>query len=559
MNWKTVLRLIGVDVKSGRLIRGRKVRRFRERRFFQYLLYGGTSALGIAIGLLVGIFYGGIADAGTKVLFRKGALDLFTSLPILVLIYSLVFTLMSQIQRAGVKTSIQPPYWMPITWEEHTLASTLANLLGFSLASIISIGSAIAVASVFLEIVPLAIFTMLALLASAFLASTTTEIFRVLQVRLVGAVYKSSGKAAVWVRFIGSLIFFVVFYIVWFAFTSGASVAVIGTVVGAQNAVWFVPYVWLGMALAAFTEGLFAYTIIFSLASLLFILILFYVAVRLNSKFGLYEPPVITISRGAYVPKTGLLGKLGFSSLEAAVIKKDFKAFTRRRELMYIFIMPIVFILMPLMQYFGAIGRFPPIEASPFLFAWILLIPGALMAVMLGNMIVGQEGGSVWYLYSSPITANGLVKCKYAFIIVFSCIVTTACSIVGILVAHPSLNFTVASFIESLLLIFALGAVSLGAGIRGADFVEIPRPKMIRPRTVFINMIVCFVLALVMLSPLIPYAVSMVSIIGIPLPLPTVDLYVALPISVIIALIITYIFYKKAVKDAKEFLTKAEV
>lgn len=556
MNWKTVLRLISVDVKSGRLVRGRKVKRYRERRFFQYLLYGGACALGVAIGLLVGIFYGGIADAGTKVLFRKGARDLFTSLPILILIYSLVFTLMSQIQRAGVKSSIQPPYWMPITWEEHTLASTLANLLGFSLASIISIGSAIAVASVFLEIVPLAIFTILALVASAFLASTTTEIFRVLQVRLIGAVYKSSGKVAVWVRFIGSLIFFVAFYIIWFAFTSGASIALIGTVVGTQNAVWFVPYVWLGMALAAFTEGLLAHTVIFSLASLLFILILFYMAVRLNSRFGLYEPPAITVSRGAYVPKMGLLGKLGFSSLEAAVIKKDFKAFTRRRELMYIFIMPIVFMLMPLMQYLGVLGQSPPTEASPFLLAWILLMPGALMAVMLGNMIVGQEGGSVWYLYSSPITAKGLVKCKYSFIIIFSCIVTVACSVVGILVARPLLNFTVASFIESLLLIFALGAVSLGAGIRGADFVEIPRPKMIRPRTAFVNMIVCFVLALVILSPLIPYTVTTMSI---PQPLPTIDLYVALPISAVIAIIVTYMFYKIALKNAKEFLIKAEV
>jgi len=559
MNWKTVLRLISVDVKSGRLVRGRKVKRYRERRFFQYLLYGGACALGVAIGLLVGIFYSGIPDPETKIILHDGAILLFLSLPTLILIYSLVFTLMSQIQRAGVKSSIQPPYWMPITWEEHTLASTLANLLGFSLASIISIGSAIAVASVFLEIVPLAIFTILALVASAFLASTTTEIFRVLQVRLIGAVYKSSGKVAVWVRFIGSLIFFVAFYIIWFAFTSGASIALIGTVVGTQNAVWFVPYVWLGMALAAFTEGLLAHTVIFSLASLLFILILFYMAVRLNSRFGLYEPPAITVSRGAYVPKMGLLGKLGFSSLEAAVIKKDFKAFTRRRELMYIFIMPIVFILMPLMQYLGVLGQSPPTEASPFLFPWILLMPGALMAVMLGNMIVGQEGGSVWYLYSSPITANGLVKCKYTFIIIFSCIVTIVCSIVGILVAHPSLNFAVASFIESLLLIFALGAVSLGAGIRGADFVEIPRPKMIRRRTVFVNIIVCFVLALVILSPLIPYAVTTVTIIGIPLPLPTVDLYVALLISAVISFIITYVFYRIALKNAEHFLIRAEV
>jgi len=133
------------------------------------------------------------------------------------------------------------------------------------------------------------------------------------------------------------------------------------------------------------------------------------------------------------------------------------------------------------------------------------------------------------------------------------------CSIVGILVAHPSINFVVASFTESLLLILALGVVSLGAGIRGADFVEVPRPRMIRPLTALVNMIVCFVLALVMLFPLIPYAVSMVSIIGIPLPLPTVDLYVALPISAVISFIITYVFYRIALKNAEHFLIRAEV
>jgi len=202
----------------------------------------------------------------------------------------------------------------------------------------------------------------------------------------------------------------------------------------------------------------------------------------------------------------------------------------------------------------GVLGQSPPTEASPFLLAWILLMPGALMAVMLGNMIVGQEGGSVWYLYSSPITANGLVKCKYTFIIIFSCIVTIVCSIVGILVARPPLNFVVASFIESLLLIFALGAVSLGAGIRGADFVEIPRPKMIRPLTALVNMIVCFVLALVILSPLIPYAVTTMSI-----PLPTIDLHVALLISAVISFIITYVFYRIALKNAEYFLIRAEV
>jgi hypothetical protein len=282
------------------------------------------------------------------------------------------------------------------------------------------------------------------------------------------------------------------------------------------------------------------------------------VAVRLNARFGLYELPAITVSRGVYVPKVGFLGKLGFSSLEAAVIRKDFKAFTRRRELMYVFIMPLVIILMPLMQYLGIYGR--PVEPAPsrFLFALILLAPGALMAVMLGLMIIGEEGGSVWLFFSSPITARSLIKCKYAFVIILSCIVTLICGVIGILVARPSPDIATALLIESILLIFALGAVSLRAGIKGADFAEAPRPRMVRPLTAFVYTLLCLVLALAILSPLIPYAVAMMNL-PIPLPLPAMDLYVAVSISAVIALVVTFVFYRIALKNAEEFLLKAEI
>jgi len=557
MNWKNVVRLISIDTKSGRLIRGQKLRRYRESKVFQYLLYGGACVLGLAIGLAIGSYYIGVSDPELKNLLYQSARQLFLSLPILILLYSLVFTMMGQIQRTGVRSSIQPPYWLPITWEEHTLASTIAHLIGFPLASIIVFSSAIVSFSIFLGELPLATLTIFALLASAFLASTTTEIFRVLQVRLIGAVYKTSGKAAVWVRFLGSLLFLIAFYVVWFALTSGAgSITLIEMVASAQEAVWFVPYVWLGLALTSFMGGLLAQTILFSLASFLFILALFYVAVRLNVRFGLYEPPAITVSKGVYVPKVGLLGKLGFSSLEAAVIRKDIKAFTRRRELMYIFIMPLVFILMPLMQHLGMLGEPATSEASWFLFAWILLGPGAIMAAMLGTMIIGEEGESVWLFFSSPITARSLVKCKYAFVTIFSSIVMLVCGVIGILVAHPSPDIATALLIESLLLIFALGAVSLRAGIKGADFTEVPRPRMVRPLTALVNMLLCLVLALAIFSPLLLHAITM-GYIPIPVHLPKIDLSIAVSISAVIAVVVTFVFYKIALNAAEEFLTEA--
>ena len=554
MNWKNVARLISIDTKAGRLIRGGRTRRYRERRIFQYLLYGGALVIGLAIGLAVGNFYGGLSNLDLKRTIHESAGTLFISLPMLILFYNLVLTMMGQIQRAGVKSSTEPLYWLPITWEEHTLASTVAHLIGLPLASIVLFSSAIATFSIYLGDLPLAALTIFALLASAFLASTTTEIFRVLLSRLIGAIYKTSGKAAVWVRFVGTLLFLIAFYIIWFSLTSGAgAVILIQAVAGAQNAVWFIPYVWLGMALASLISGLLVQTAIFLLASILFILALFYLAVKLNTRFGLYEPPAITVSKGVYVSKPSFLGRLGFSSLEAAVIRKDFKAFTRRRELMYVFITPIVFILIPLMQYVGIWGgSTTPPGASTFLLPWMLLAPGAFMAMTVGMMIIGEEGSSVWLFYASPITSRSLVKCKYAFICILSFMVLLICGVIGILVASPPLDLAFAFLIESMLLIFALGIVSLRAGIRGADFVEVPRPRMVRPLTSFLNTFLCFGLAIVILSPLIPYALEIIG-----MPIMRIDVYVAVSISAVIAAIIAFAFYRMTLKSAEEFLSKA--
>jgi hypothetical protein len=559
MNWKNVAYLIHIDMKSGRLLRGQRLTRYRESRFFTYLVYGGAPALGVAIGALVGVFYRSVtaADPNFAVLINQGMLSLFLSLPTLVLIYSLVLTMMQQIQRSNVKFSSQAPYWLPITWEEHTLASVLANLLGFPLVSIVFIGSAITVFSTFTGQVVSAISTVPAMCAAAFMASAITEIFRILQVRFIGAVYKSTGRAAVWVRFVGSLLFFLVFYIVYFYVVSGQNaIGSIQAVASAQNAVWFIPFVWLAMTLYSFMNGFLLQGLVFLVLSLLFISALFYLATLLNRRFGFYEPPAISVSRGVYAPRTGFLGRLGFSTVEAALIRKDLKAFTRRRELMVIFIIPIVVIIAPLMQGLGTMQRPVPTEASPYLFALIFLLPTSIMAVSMGTFMIGEEGQAVWRIYSSPISAKSLVKSKYFLIVFFSVLVLAITGTIAFLAFRPSLRAVLAGLFESFFLVFALGSISLSSGIKGADFTEIPRPRMIRFTWSLVNLVVCFLATIAILVPFLPYALSLF-IPGLAGPL--VDLYQAVIVSAMIAVVLTLAFYRIALKNARELLQRAEI
>jgi hypothetical protein len=564
MNWKNVLSLMQVERKSSRLIRGQKTTKYRENRFLAYWPYWLALVLGIAGGVLAGVVYNFAATADPELLtlFQEGTVSLFFSLPTLVLVYSLVFTMMQQIRLSGVKTSAQVPYWLPITWQEHTMASILASLMGFPLASVVFITSIITVFSVFIGQILTAVLTSLAVFAASFMASAATEILRILQVRFIGAVYKSSGRAAVWVRFAGSLLFFILFYIGYFYVTSGGAVTVIQTIASAQTAAWFIPFVWLGISLYYFTYFTVTNLLLgfaFMGLSILFIAGLFFLATMLNRRFGLYEPPAITVSRGAYAPRTGFLGKLGFSTVEAALLRKDLRAFTRRRELMTIFIVPIVIVIVPLMQSFGQSSAMPT-QASTMLLAVTFLFPASVMAMSLGNFMIGEEGQAVWRIYASPISARSLVKSKYFFIIFFSLVVLAVTGILGFVIYQPSLRATIVACFEAAFLVFALGTISLSNGISGADFTETPRPRMIRQSASLINLIACLLGGVAILAPFFPYALSStLSTIFPDLAGIALDPFLALAVSAVIAVILTVVFYRIAIKNARELLTKAEM
>ena len=181
------------------------------------------------------------------------------------------------------------------------------------------------------------------------------------------------------------------------------------------------------------------------------------------------------------------------------------------------------------------------------------------MAYMLGSFIIGEEGQAVWRIYASPINAKNLVKSKYFFIVLFGLIILTITGIIGTILYKPTLMLLGVGVLEALFLIIALSAVSLNIGFRGADFIEIPKPRMIRPAWMLINMLLCALTALAILAPLL---LSMITIVldtlGVAI-LPSVNPLIATAISGIIASVIAGLFYKFNLDTAKEFLRKAEV
>ena len=566
MNWKNVLFLLRVERKSGRLVRGIKATRYKENSVLAYWPYWVSLIVGVLGGLLANFITSSVYANASEIpgipSLNDAALGFFVTMPTLILIFSIVLTMLQQIQLSGVKATTQVMYWLPVTWQEHTLASVLANLLGFPICIVLGFASGLLVFAGFNALILPAMLTTVALFAAAFMGSATTEIIRVLQVRFVGAVYKSSGKAAVWVRFIGSLVFFLVFYILYFSITSGFTNFIQG-LTQFQNGVWFIPFVWLGLTLYYIVNGVFLQGILFAALSALFTAGLYYLAILLNKRFGLYEPPAITVQKSGsiYAPKTGLLGKLGFSSVEAAIIRKDIRAFTRRRELISIFIVPIVFIIIPLLNSIGITnnGNAPP-QVNILFIGMTFLLPGSVMAMTLGNMLIGEEGQAVWRIYASPVSAKNLVKSKFFFLALLSIVILFVTGAVGIVFYHPSLKVITVAFLEAFFLILALGSIALTIGFRGADFSASRRARMIRQEWSLISLVVCALAGLAVLAPLIPYVLSMFlsSLIAIA-QLSVLDLTISVIISGIIASVITAVFYRINISSAKDLLRKAEI
>ncbi|MCL2431887.1 hypothetical protein [Candidatus Bathycorpusculum sp.] len=417
--------------------------------------------------------------------------------------------------------------------------------------------------SIFLGLVLFAVLTVLALLASLILASVTTEVLKTLQVRLLGAVTKAAGKNAIWLRLIITVCSTLLLYLIYFSvFNQVSPMFLFEAVAGGQRTLWFIPYVWPGMMLSTFMSNLWIESVGFSLATAALIMGVFFVAIYTNTRFGLYELPALRLSHGTYTPKTSLFGKLGFSSTETALMKKDFKTITRRPEISAILILPIMmFASISISTLIGVQTNGPTPMAGYFiLFAIIVLGPSLLIASRVGSILPGLEGRSMWYLFASPISAKMFSKPKIFLTIILSLATALVCGVIGGVMFRPTPLTIVVILLETVFLIVAGSVVSVAIGIKGADF-QRDFPHCLKRRESWVHALLFFAVCFAVVAPIIPYGLSIfamyapVSILSGLVLLPEYYVYLGLFASGIIATGISHVFCRVAEDSAEQILT----
>jgi predicted permease len=543
---KNVLRLYGVYSKSSRLIAKGKFRRYKDKWWLNYAAYAVLLLFGAGFGALIAL--GISAIGGDQAPIQAGAASIFVSLPVLAILYSLYFTQMSQIQRMGANTMVQPIYWFPLTWEEHTLASILTSMSA-PMAITLLLVPVILIPSFTIGMLPLGMLTIVALVAGMAMSGATAEILKGVQSRVVGALSKRAGRLTVWARFVVTLGIFTLVYVFYFAINRADIMSLVQSLASGIMIAWFIPYLWPGIVLYEAYHGSWPEAIAFTAASASFVWILYRLAVRSSAKYALKDTSAIRISGGSYVPKQGILQRTGISQPVAAIMRKDLRAYTRRPELMYVFLMPIVFVVSTLMPVMA--GRTGP---DTFSFFYLALEPPVVLAVFLASSIVGSEGDRRWYLFMSPLSPRSFVRAKYLFCTLISIVVALVAAAIAILLFSPTLYMIATGIVEALLLTFSIGMVALSFGIRGADFREAPRQRTVQPIWMMMCMIASVALTLIVVLPVLAYgAADMFSglIPGLlPSPMPHAYLFAAWVISGVLALAIGSIFYVISVRFA---------
>lgn len=182
-------------------------------------------------------------------------------------------------------------------------------------------------------------------------------------------------------------------------------------------------------------------------------------------------------------------------------------------------------------------------------------MPAGFTALLLGEVMIGEEGQSVWRIYASPISPKSLVKAKTFFLTLFSTSILIISGAIGIVFYHPSMEVAVAAFLGGFFVLLAVGIVSLTIGFKGPDFSQTRRARMVRQEWSLIGLVVGAVVGLVVLAPLIVT-------LGLSLftggAISTSSLFIGVAISGAISLGISIVFYRINLGIAADFLKKAQ-
>ncbi|MDA4128274.1 MAG: hypothetical protein OK422_02235 [Thaumarchaeota archaeon] len=412
-------------------------------------------------------------------------------IPALIFIASLLFELSVSSKFAASDTL----NWMPVSQAEYVTASSLSicAMYSFIVAAAYGVILPFALAQGLIYVWALAV--PLGFLA-LFVGGLLVEMLRATLNRVSSSMLGRARRGTLFLRLVVSIFVIVVFQLF---FNPLVLFSVLSSLSGSVSAAFAIPFVWPTEVLSYAVAGDYVQSALFGILSVLFAGFMVLLAVRVRSKFWSPAPVTVVVSRGEYAPSVGRLTRFGFTSVESAIIRKDFKSLSRRREMIPFLAIPVVFVaVIVLPQTLGRSGVSP---APAGVLSFPLLFLAGIYALIFSTISIGEEGKAILTLYSLPVQPGQVLRAKAAFALLFTLTVSFVLVGVASLLGKFELETAVESLVLAPALAIELTFYGLGFATRFPDFAERPRPRFIRPAGMLIAMPTGLVLSLITSSP----------------------------------------------------------
>src|SRR2546430_318589 len=320
---------------------------------------------------------------------------IFGGIPLFLVGFYFTMGLLWEVNTSTEAESTDAINWLPITPGEYVAASALSTSYTYSPLLMVAFGYALPIGILtgnlagFLVLVPIA-------LLSTSVGSVSVEILRSALASASTAFNKLGGRITVIMRILGIILILLVTQLL---FSGVFLIQIISSLVGTAAAASFVPVFWPTLAITKLLQSDFLGSAGFLGLSIALFLLLSYIALSLRAKYWAVTPGAIHFAGAGSVSGPSWLGYFGLSYPSIAMLKREIRSATRRKEVVRLMAIPII---MPIMISFTAIfspapsSTSGPAQIDPIFLVVPFLFGIGLGSLFLGMTSIGQEGRRLW-------------------------------------------------------------------------------------------------------------------------------------------------------------------
>ena len=429
----------------------------------------------LLIGILGGTGYFLTSNLPPELLKAVGRVEVegLIGIPTLTTFMIILFGILSELSQPIQSTSADLVNWLPIAPVEYVLGSTISLSYTYSFLLAFFLGLALGPAVYFGSGMILIVSAVMGIVA-LFIGSSAVELIRAITNRISSSFYRKSGRSGIFARLSLTIMVLVLFQLLF----SGRVIAVLlGGLTRTVETVWYVPVMWPSLVIQTLSTTVNFAPLGFGLLSLGFLGTLFALAVGMRRAYWVPVPVSIRLSTQPYHPSFSTFHIPGLDVAESAIIRKDFRSLTRRREMARFLAIPFVLaasLWISIYPFGGSSEGFGLAEI--FL---VYLIPIAIFCEVLSMTSIGQEGSAIWNLYVAPLDARKLVRAKMYLTIILGSLFTCGLLLAVAFLSKIGIGEIVTLLLAGLIVVMEESALGVYVAGRFPDFRETVRSRYV--------------------------------------------------------------------------------